>query len=158
MASSNVRTQPEVEPLTRAKLANNQPASKPLTPTAFYTVKSFGYARICLGTASILAPRLTCGLFQLYISNETAAVARLFGVRGIALGGLLITAEDETLPDRGSRELRRSLRANMWCDIIDIFTLAFAVANGHMDLVPGKLLMACAAWGVGMGLLGLSAI
>lgn len=142
----------------RAKLANDQPASEPLTPTAFYTVKSFGYARICLGAASILAPRFTCGLFQLYISHETAAVARLFGVRGIALGGLLITAEDKTILDGGKRELRRLVRANMWCDIIDIFTLAFAVANRHMDLLPGGLLMTCATWGVGMGLLGLSAI
>jgi hypothetical protein len=158
MASSNPQKNSQSEPLIPAKLTNRQPASRPLKPTAFYTIKALGYARIGLGAASLLAPRFTCGLFKLIISNETGTVARLFGVRGVVLGELLITADDKTLLGGGRRELRRLLRANMGCDMIDICSIAFAVASGHMDRLPGALLAGCAAMGVGMGLLGLKTV
>jgi hypothetical protein len=158
MSPSNSQNKPQSESIIPEKRINYQPASEPLTPIAFYTIKAFGYARISLGAASLLAPRFTCGLFALNICNETATVARLFGVRGVALGELLVTADDKTLSDGGRRELRRLLRANVGCDLIDICSLAFAVAGGHMDQLPGALLMGCAAMCVGMGLLGLKTL
>ena len=140
------------------KLIKHQSASEPLTRTAFYAIKVFGYTRIALGVASLLAPRFTCGLFAFPISDETTTVVRLFGVRGIALGVLLITANDKTLFDGGRRELKRLLRANLGCDMADICSIMFAVANGHMAPLPGALLAGGAAGCVGLGLLGLEIV
>ncbi|KAF2864993.1 hypothetical protein BDV95DRAFT_600171 [Massariosphaeria phaeospora] len=158
MASSNLRNNPQSEPLTPAKLPNSQSASEPLIATAFYTIKAFGYARIVLGAASLFSPHFTCGLFKLAISNETATIVRLFGVRGVALGELLVTADDASLPDGGRRELRRLLRANTGCDLVDICSLAVAVAIGHMGQLPGALLAGGAAVCAGMGVLGLKTL
>jgi hypothetical protein len=158
MTSSTLGTNLLPEIVIPAKLKNYQPASEPLTPIAFYTTKAFGYARIGLGAASLLAPRFTCGLFKFLISNETATVVRLFGVRGVALGGILVTADDKTLLDGGRRELRRVLWANVGCDMMDICSIGVAVTSGHIDQLPGALLTGCAMIGVCIGLLGLKTV
>ena len=156
MSSSNLRnmTNSQSLPLTPPKSTNYQPP--PLT--ASYAIKALGYARIGLGAGCLLVPHFTCELFKLSISNETAAVVRMFGVRGIALGEIIINSDDKTSPDRGSRELRRVLWASVGCDLIDVCSLALAVASGHMDRLPGTLLMTGAAMAAGMGLLGLRSI
>jgi len=151
MPSSNLRNNSQSEPPIPTKLTNYQHASEPLTPTAFYAIKTLSYARIFLGVASLLAPHFTCGLFKLSISNESATVVRLFGVRGVALGGLLVTANGKT-------ELRRLLWANVGCDMTDVCSLAFAVISGHMDWLPGALLVGGAVMCVDMGLLGLKTV
>ena len=155
MASSNLRSSPQTKnfPPTSKHLA-----SGPLTPTALYAIKAFSLSRIILGAASVLNPPFTCGLFRFLISNETALVVRLFGVRGVALGGLLITAGDNPHLGEGRRELRRLLWANVSCDIIDICTLLFAVVTGQMDQLPATFLVGGAAMLVGIGFLGLRAL
>jgi hypothetical protein len=155
MASSSPPHKLQSEPHISEKLLNE---SKPLTATAFYAIKAFGYTRIALGVASLLAPRFTCGLFAFHISDETATVVRMFGVRGVALGELLVTADDKTSLDEARRELRRLLQANVGCDMADICSIAFAVVNGHMASLPAALLAGGAAGCVGMGLLGLKTV
>ncbi|CAI6336740.1 unnamed protein product [Periconia digitata] len=126
------------------------PSSSSLTRTSRITTRLFAYSRIILGAASVLVPHFTCSLFQFQISNETATVVRLFGVRGIALGSLLMASLDEKMV------WRKVLRANVGCDVIDIGSLAFAVMSGHLDLMPGMFLAGGAAslvclggWGLG---------
>ena len=132
-----------------AKLTDHQLPSRPFAATAL------GYSRIVLGAGSLLAPHFTCGVFKFVITNETATVVRLFGVRGVALGQLLITAGDKSRVDGGRRELRRLLRANVGCDMIDVCSLVFALTSGHMDRLPGTMLAIGAAVCVAAGLLGL---
>ncbi|PVI01638.1 hypothetical protein DM02DRAFT_627536 [Periconia macrospinosa] len=155
MAFSNNQNTSKSDHLVSSNL--NAPA-RPLSPTALYTIKALAYCRIILGAGSLLFPHFTCGLFKFLISNETSTVICLFGVRGIALGELLLTAKDETSPDGGRKELRRLLKANMGCDVCDIFSIGFAVASGYIGLLPGALLAGGAASLVGVAALGLESL
>ncbi|VUC26668.1 unnamed protein product [Clonostachys rosea] len=139
-------------PLASDDPETHQATLQPPAQSAFYAIKSLGYARIGLGAASLLAPRFICGSFRFFISNETATVVRMFGVRGVALGYLILNADDKTLS--GQTELKKMLWANAGCDIADICSIAFAIASGHMDRLPGTLLAGGAAVCVGFALLG----
>lgn len=151
MASSSLRNSSQAKPRL-AKVTDHQLPSRPFASTVL------GYARIILGAGSLLAPYFTCGVFKFDITNETATVVRLFGVRGVAFGQLLITTGDKSLVDGGRRELRRLLRANVGCDMIDVCSLVFAIINGHMDRLPGTMLAIGAAVCVAVGILGLKAV
>lgn len=146
------------KPVVSTKPPDNEPPYRSVTPVAHYALHALGYARIGLGAASLLFPHFTCGLFKFAICNETATVVRLFAVRGIALGELLITADNKTPLDGGKRELSRTLWANVGCDMVDICSLGFAVVSGHIDRLPGALLSGGAAVCVALGLLGLNGI
>jgi hypothetical protein len=126
-----------------------------MAPSSSIAVRTFGYCRIVLGASSVIAPRFACGLFNFLISNETAAVVRMFGIRGVALGALILTAGNSSSSEDGGRELRRTLWANTSCDIVDICILLWSICNGHIDRLPGGLLAGGAATCVGLGLLGL---
>ncbi|KAF1956885.1 hypothetical protein CC80DRAFT_491755 [Byssothecium circinans] len=154
MASSNLQNSSQPEPLVPKMPITHQSAPEPLIPTTYYTIQALGYARMGLGAASLLAPRAAfLYLFNLpIISNETAVPVRFFGVREAVLGELLLTAHDKNLPDEGRREIRRLLWANAASDVADIVSVAFAVYSGHMEKLPGAMLVVGAAIGLGVEL------
>jgi hypothetical protein len=158
MASSERQINSQSEPLMPAKIAVSQPTSEPLTPTALYITKSLGYLRIGLGAACLLSPHFTTEIFKFYVANEGTMVTRLFGTREVALGVLLITADDKTTSNGGRRELKRAFWANAACDMMDVLSIAFSVAIGDMEPLPAALLAGCAAMAATMGLLGLKSI
>lgn len=133
---------------TPGKVPPNELPFKLFTRPTSYATTALGYSRICLVLDCLLAPNFACNLFKFAISNETATVVRLFGVRGIALGELLVTAEDR-------KELRRLLHANVACDVIDVFSLAAAIIFGNMEWLPGGMLIGGGVVCAGVGLLGL---
>lgn len=157
MSSSNPSTL-QSDPLALKTPNHDHNSSKPLLPPVIYASKALGYARILLGLGSLLIPHTTCSLFRFSIDEETATVVRFFGVRGIALGTLLVTVHDESLLDGGRREMRKLLGVNMACDVVDICTIIGAVAGGAMGSEPGVLLAGGAAVCVGLAGLGLRSI
>ncbi|CAH0054987.1 unnamed protein product [Clonostachys solani] len=152
MAPPSYPNEAHPKPLFSDDLTTHKSTSEPPVQGAVCAIQALGYARIGLGAASLLAPRLICGLFRFFISNETATVVRMFGVRGVALGHLLLNADDKTLSGRA--ELKRMLWANFGCDMADICSIAFAVASGHMGRLPGTFLAGGAAVCVALALLG----
>jgi hypothetical protein len=69
-------------------------------------------------------------------------------VQGIALGELFVTAENR-------KELRKLLRANVACDVIDVVSLGVAVACGDMERLRGALHMVGAVVCAALGFVGL---
>lgn len=156
MAPLNYRNKAHPKPLLPDDLATHKSTSESPIQGAVYAVQALGYARIGLGAASLLAPSSICGLFRFFISNETATVVRMFGVRGVALGYLILHADHKTLSGRA--ELKRMLWANFGCDMADICSIAFAVTSGHMDGLPETFLAGGAAVCVALAHLGMKSI
>jgi hypothetical protein len=156
MAPPGYQNKAHHKPLLPDDLATHKSTSEAPVQGAVYAIQALGYARIGLGAASLLTPSSICGLFRFLISNETATVVRMFGVRGVALGYLIFDADHKTLPGRA--ELKRMLWANFGCDMADICSIAFAVTSGHMDRLPGTFLAGGAAVCVALALLGIKSI
>lgn len=79
----------------------------------------------------------------------------MVGARDGVLGELLLTAEDKSAPEGGRREMRRALWAGIAADAIDIGSLAYAVAKGHVGKPTGGLFGAGAVVFIGLGAWGL---
>ena len=146
-------THSQSEPLIPSKLSAEH--AEPLSYTTSTAIKVLSLVRIALGAATFIAPKWTCALFQFPIPVSASVLARLFGVREIILGELLITAEDKGSPAGGRRELRRTLLANLGADTVDICSVGFAVATGAMSRVAGALFVGAALGLVGLELIGL---
>lgn len=80
---------------------------------------------------------------------------RLFGVRDLALGELLFTAEDKDSPNGGRREIKRALLAGIGCDCVDVASIVFGVATGTVGKAPALIFAGGAAAFVGLGALGM---
>ncbi|KAF2001889.1 hypothetical protein P154DRAFT_618968 [Amniculicola lignicola CBS 123094] len=126
------------EPLLPPKLMNDHPET--LSPTSANVLKAFSVMRVALGAALIVAPRWSCALFQLPIPAAYLVLSRLVGIRDVALGELLFTAEDKTGPDGGRREIKRALWANIATDTADVAAVAYAFAVGNMGRAPAAML------------------
>jgi len=117
----------------------------PLAKTPTTTILS--YSRLFLGTSFLLAPQLTASLFQFPIPASMAILARMFGIRDVVLGDLLLTAETE-------REKKRLLLGNMLVDLGDLAVVLWALGQGRMGVVPAGVIGGGAAVFVGLGLAG----
>ncbi|KAF2642830.1 hypothetical protein P280DRAFT_468141 [Massarina eburnea CBS 473.64] len=157
MASPTLKPTTQTSPLIPSKLAKDQ-TSEPLTSAGYYIIKSLAWSHIGLGAAVLFAPRAVFGLFKFPIPVEMATMARLFGARDVAIGGLLATADDKNLPDGGRREIKKALWASMGKDAIDVCSVAVALTGGHMGKLPSAMLAGGAAVGIGMGFLGLRTV
>lgn len=131
-----------------------EPSTKS-TSTTPWAVKTLAYMRIATGAACLVAPQFTCALFRLNIPVGSALLVRMIGARDGVLGELLLTAEDRNAPDGGRRELRRAIWAGMAADAIDIGSLVYAVAKGHVGKPTGGLFGAGAIVFMGLGAWGL---
>ena len=91
------------------------------------TVKALAGLRIAIGVASWATPRLAGRVFGLDAEGNPQApyLARLFGVRDVALGWGALSSEGDTR--------RQWLLAGIACDIADAFA---GVAGGRRGYLP----------------------
>jgi len=154
--SPSSTTHNQSEPLIPSKLSDEH--AKPLSYTTSTAIRVLSVARIALGASTLIAPTWTGTLFLYSIPASASILARLYGVRELALGEMLITAEDKSSPGGGRRELRRTLLACIGSDAVDVCSAVFAVATGAMDIVPGALSGGGAAVLMVLGCLGFSGL
>ncbi|KAJ4991999.1 hypothetical protein SVAN01_02594 [Stagonosporopsis vannaccii] len=130
-------------------------SNEPVSAATLWAIKALSYMRIATGAAVLVAPQFTCALFKYNVPVGSALLVRMVGARDGVLGELLLTAEDKNAPDGGRREIRRALWTGIAADAIDIGSLAYAVAKGHVGKPTGGLFGAGAVVFIGLGALGL---
>lgn len=83
---------------------NNDFASQAaISPTTQTAVKVLFLFRTAIGAASLVAPRFSCGLFELHVPAEQALLVRMIGTRDAAIEDVLATAEDKGTGNDGRR-------------------------------------------------------
>lgn len=145
MASPNTTPSKRTEPLLGTK-ATDITAPKKLSSVTSTVIKTLSILRIILGAACVIAPQTSCELFFYPVPAAFSVLPRLFGIRDLALGVLLITAEDKHTPSGGRRELGRMLWANIAADSVDTMSIMLSLAQGNIGRLPA------AAFGVGAGI------
>jgi hypothetical protein len=93
-----------------------------------------------LGGACVIAPQTTCEIFFYPVPAAFSILPRLFGIRDLLLGALLVTAEDKNVPSGGRRELRRTLWANIVADSVDVISIVLSLAQGNLGRLPAAAL------------------
>ena len=112
-------------------------------------VTGLAYARVTLGTLSLLSPRLAAKIFRLDARNNPHLpyMTRLFASREVALGTI-------TLMTTG--ELRRKVvQVGIGVDSADALAGVAAAASGSVSKTTGFLLAAPALGAVAAGVSGL---
>jgi Domain of unknown function (DUF4267) len=107
--------------------------------------RAFASLRVAIGAGSFLAPRLSGRAFGLDPDRnpQLPVMARLFGVRDLALGVGVLTTEGDAR--------RRWLQLGLVCDAADAATGAIARRNGEIGAFAGVVLTGAALVGVGLG-------
>lgn len=143
--------------LSAAPKSGSEPEhlNEPISADTLWAVKALSYMRIAIGSAILVAPQFTCALFKYNIPVGSALLARMVGARDGVLGELLLTAEDKNTPGGGRREMRRALWTGIAADAIDVGSMAYAVAKGHVGKPTGGLFGAGAVVFIGLGAWGL---
>ena len=92
-------------------------------------LKALVGGRLLVGGAALVAPRATGRLFGIQSENNPALpyVARLFGVRAVAMGLLVATSS--------GAEQRRQLRTGLQVDAVDALA---ALVSGHSGQLPRR--------------------
>lgn len=150
MAPSTVSSQDQGEPLLPSKpLEDHQ--DEPLSPTSALAVKVLAIHRIALGAVCTVAPQWSCALFQFPIPAAYSITPRIFGIRDLAIGELLLTAEDKSSPNRGRREIKRALWLGIGVDLVDIASIVYGVATGTFPRDAALIFGSGAATSVALG-------
>ncbi|KAK5662365.1 hypothetical protein OQA88_8275 [Cercophora sp. LCS_1] len=132
-----------------------EPTVQPATPSPFAKglLTFVGLIRAVYGVGCILAPALAVKFIGIAnLSPEASILCRLFGVRDIVIGWLLLLAHAKRTPISGDGEVRRAIWWNIVMDGLDALTLGLAFAQGDLEaglfgkMVGGSLL------DLGMGL------
>lgn len=131
------------------------PSEKPISTSTQYAIKTLSILRIATGAACLAAPRFTCALFSYNIPVGSSLLVRMVGGREAVLGDLLLTGEDKHAHDGGRREMRRAIWSGMAVDVVDVGSLVYAVAKGHVGKATGGLFGAGALFFIGLGAWGL---
>ncbi|KAF2193397.1 hypothetical protein K469DRAFT_712153 [Zopfia rhizophila CBS 207.26] len=153
MAPSSTTSHNQTDPLLPSKLINEQPEHLPSTSST--SIKALSILRIAVGASCLIAPRFSCALFQFPIPAAMSVMPRLFGVRDLVLGELLLTAEDKNGPDRGRREIKRALWAGIGTDAVDIASILVGVVTGTVGRIPAAIFGGGAVAFIGLGALGM---
>ncbi|KAF2706425.1 hypothetical protein K504DRAFT_459731 [Pleomassaria siparia CBS 279.74] len=153
MAPSSIKSNNQTEPLLSPNPSSSQ--VEPLTSTTSSAIKALSILRIITGASVLIAPIWTCGIFRLPIPASAGVVVRLVGARDIALGELLLTAEDKSSWTGGRREIKRALWTGIGTDAVDVCSLLVGVATGTLGRVPAALFGGGAALFLGLGAVGL---
>ncbi|KAF2274708.1 uncharacterized protein EI97DRAFT_434938 [Westerdykella ornata] len=153
MSSSHASSLRQSEPLLPPK-SLKEPV-EPLSPPASTAIKVLSVVRIAVGAAFTIAPRFSFALSQFPIPAAYAFMPRLFGIRDLALGELLLTAEDKNSPDGGRREIKRTLWAGIGCDLVDVAAVAYGVANGTLPKPPALIIGGGAIAFIAMATIGM---
>jgi hypothetical protein len=113
------------------------------------TVTSLGALRLAIGIASWATPRLAGRTFGLdaAANPQSPYLARLFGVRDVALGyGALATTGDTR---------RQWLAVGAACDVADALAGVAGARGGYLPKVTSFLVTATAVAAAGLGLAAL---
>lgn len=113
-------------------------------------VKALAGVRIVIGVSSWLTPRVAGRLFGLdaKANPQSPYLARLFGVRDIALGLGVLASEGDAR--------RRMLVAGMACDGADALAGVAGGARGYLPKFTSLLVTGVALSAVGLGAAALS--
>ncbi|KAH7245172.1 hypothetical protein BKA59DRAFT_526690 [Fusarium tricinctum] len=128
MASPTTTLSNQTEPLLGGK-ATDITVRKQLSSVTSTTIKTVSILRIIFGGACVIAPQTTCEIFFYSVPAAFSILPRLFGIRDLLLGALLVTAEDKNVPSGGRRELRRTLWANIAADSVDVVSIALSFTS-----------------------------
>ncbi|KIL93756.1 hypothetical protein FAVG1_02317 [Fusarium avenaceum] len=139
MASPSTPSSNQTEPLLSIK-ATDITVPKQLSSVTSTTIKTVSFLRVVLGAACVIAPQLTCEIFFYPVPAAFSILPRLFGIRDLLLGALLVTAEDRNIPSGGRRELRRTLWANIAADSVDVISIVLSLAQGNLERLPAAAL------------------
>ena len=139
-------------------IANTRCTDAP-SPFASGTIKALAGAKIALGAACIIAPRLTCRLFLLDLPIEGAVIGRLFGTGVLSFGALTWSMDQWAHGGRVTKAgLQRALWLNLLEDAIDVGSCAVGFTSGvYGPSTFGLLGGGCAALGA-LGVVGLKAL
>jgi hypothetical protein len=108
-------------------------------------IRSLAGIRVAIGTSAWAAPRLAGKAFGLDASDnpQSPYLARLFGVRDVALGvGALTTKGDSR---------RHWLMLGLLCDAADAAAGVMAGRAGYLPKIPSALVTGTALVAVGLG-------
>ena len=107
--------------------------------------RAFAALRVVIGAGSFLTPRLSGRAFGLDpdANPQLSLMARLFGVRDLALGVGVLTTEGEAR--------RRWLQLGLVCDAADAAAGLIAGRNGEIGPFATVVLTGAAIAGVGLG-------
>jgi hypothetical protein len=139
MASPSTQSSNQTEPLLSVK-ATDITVPKQLSPVTSIVIKTISFLRIILGAACVIAPQLSCEIFFFPVPTAFSILPRLFGIRDLVLGALLVTAEDKKIPSGGRRELRRTLWANIAADSTDVISIFLSIVQGNLGSLPAVAL------------------
>jgi hypothetical protein len=141
--------------MASSKSTNEQRADA-RSPVSTLMINSLSYMRLGMGTAFLIAPSQVASLLQVTVLPNSVLFVRLFAIRDLLFGQQLYTAESQTQPDGGKREIKRALWAGIMADAVDMCSIAIAYSSGTLSAFPASLLMSGAVSGIGMGFLGLN--
>jgi hypothetical protein len=96
-----------------------------------------------------------CVSVQFPVPAAYSVMPRLFGVRDLVIGELLLTAGDDKLPDGGRREIKRMLWANIGTDVVDVGSILIGLATGTVGRAPAAIFGGGAAAFVILGAIGM---
>ena len=131
---------------------------------------AFAAIRMIVGTSALVTPHLAAPLFGMPLPAETTLIARLYGVRDLALGGLLWTSlppkstslspqqqEPTIITSIAERKafLRRVLWTTLAVDALDFVSCAVGLLEGNIEMkavfcVGGAALLGVAWSGVAL--------
>ncbi|KAF2802249.1 uncharacterized protein BDZ99DRAFT_207134 [Mytilinidion resinicola] len=150
MASSpKSQTSPLLPPTSKDHLSNTP---NRLTQGA---INVLSITRLVAGTACVIAPGFTTGLFRIPVSGQALILPRIFGVREGVLAELLWTAEG-TQSDKW--ELKRALWAGVAADTLDVASCAFGLATGALSRPAAGLFGGGATIFLALGAIGLRGV
>jgi hypothetical protein len=117
-------------------------ASRTLSTLASTSIRAVSIGRSFAGGIMFFTPQIGAHLFGVPLAPETNILARLFGIRDLALGGLLwgarsrlataISSSDPALVKEAGRDLDRLLHLGMAIDSVDILSSIVSIWSGDM--------------------------
>ena len=122
------------------------------------TTTLLGYGRAITGVAILIAPQFCGRLFRIPITAQSALLARGMGSRDIALGGVLLAANNSIASPGGNREVQRALYAGLAIDLMDIGATTFAFATGQLGRFGAGMFGSAAASCAMLGIIGLRSL
>ncbi|SPO03033.1 uncharacterized protein DNG_05714 [Cephalotrichum gorgonifer] len=126
-------------PLIPKNLPPN-PSTTPAPPSTYRALaRAVGAARLLFGASCLLAPAFTMSLLRIPLAGTATTFVRVFGVRDLVLGDLLLLATSSSGdPDGRARraEVMRLLWAGVAVDLLDVCVAQVALGAGDLGM-PG---------------------
>jgi hypothetical protein len=118
-------------------------ASQTLSTLASTSIRTVSIARSFAGGIMLFTPQLGANIFGVPLAPGTNILGRLFGIRDLALGGLLwgacssletaLSRSDTALIKEAGRDLNRLLLLGMVIDSVDVVSSIVSIWSGDME-------------------------